>query len=209
MNNFKNNPRRNRFRSNGDRNFKKRNGNGHKLNGDFNNNSDFKRKNPGRNNQNAANTSHVINGYYGIVGNTTSKLQIDKSVNATFGPQSDFTNTNQDFYIQFTGPLDNANLIMETEESKSLKNGSSLTFLAGATVSVNSKNSLKSMLNTTLEDVTLNLNINENQEYGSDISMTGSSKINLTISKLIKIFFKKKIININMGDILVGASILS
>ena len=53
MNNFKNNPRRNRFRSNGDRNFKKRNGNGHKLNGDFNNNSDFKRKNPGRNNQNA------------------------------------------------------------------------------------------------------------------------------------------------------------
>ena len=54
MNNFKNNPRRNRFRSNGDRNFKKRNGNGHKLNGDFNNNSDFKRKNPGRNNQNAA-----------------------------------------------------------------------------------------------------------------------------------------------------------
>ena len=53
MNNFKN-PRRNRFRSNGDRNFKKRNGNGHKLNGDFNNNSDFKRKNPGRNNQNAA-----------------------------------------------------------------------------------------------------------------------------------------------------------
>ena len=54
MSNFKNNQRRNRFRSNGDRNFKKRNGNGHKLNVDFNNNSEFKRKNPGRNNQNAA-----------------------------------------------------------------------------------------------------------------------------------------------------------
>ena len=54
MNSFKNNHRRNRFRSNSDRNFKKRNGNGHKLNGDFNNNSEFKRKNPGRNNQNAA-----------------------------------------------------------------------------------------------------------------------------------------------------------
>ena len=52
MNSFKNNHRRNRFRSN-DRNFKKRN-NGYKLNGDFNNNSEFKRKNPGRNNQNAA-----------------------------------------------------------------------------------------------------------------------------------------------------------
>jgi len=54
MNSFKNNNRRNRFRSNIDRSFKKRNGNGHKLNGDFNNNSEFRRKNPGRNNQNAA-----------------------------------------------------------------------------------------------------------------------------------------------------------
>ena len=54
MNSFKNNHRRNRFRSNVDRNFKKRNGNGHKLTGDFNNNSEFKRRNPGRNNQNAA-----------------------------------------------------------------------------------------------------------------------------------------------------------
>ncbi len=53
MNNFKNNQRRNRFRSSGDRNFKKRNTNGHKLNSDFNN-SEFKRKHPGRNNQNAA-----------------------------------------------------------------------------------------------------------------------------------------------------------
>ena len=54
MNSFKNNHRRNRFRSNSDRNFKKRNGNGHKLNGEFSNNTEFRRKNPGRNNQNAA-----------------------------------------------------------------------------------------------------------------------------------------------------------
>ena len=54
MNNFKNNYRRNRFKSNGDRNFRKRNGNGHRNNGEFNNNLDFKRKNPGRNNQNAS-----------------------------------------------------------------------------------------------------------------------------------------------------------
>ena len=54
MNNFKNNYRRNRFKSNGDRNFRKRNGNGHRINGEFNNNLDFKRKNPGRNNQNAS-----------------------------------------------------------------------------------------------------------------------------------------------------------
>ena len=54
MNNYKNNYRRNRFRSNGDRNFRNRNGNGHKANGEFNNSLDFKRKNPGRNNQNAS-----------------------------------------------------------------------------------------------------------------------------------------------------------
>ena len=54
MNNFKNNFRRNRFKPSGDRNFRKRNGNGHKINGEFNNNLDFIRKNPGRNNQNAS-----------------------------------------------------------------------------------------------------------------------------------------------------------
>tara|TARA_B100000029_G_C17166602_1_gene811658 strand:+ start:114 stop:500 length:387 start_codon:yes stop_codon:yes gene_type:complete len=54
MNNFKNNFRRSRFKSNGDRNFRKRNGNGQKINGEFSKNLDFKRKNPGRNNQNAS-----------------------------------------------------------------------------------------------------------------------------------------------------------
>ena len=54
MNNFKNNHRRNRYKSNGDRNFRKRHGNGHKVNGEFNNNPEFKRRNPGKNNQNAA-----------------------------------------------------------------------------------------------------------------------------------------------------------
>ena len=54
MNNFKNHYKRNRFKSNGDRNFRKRSGNGHKINGEFSNNLDFKRKYPGRNNQNAS-----------------------------------------------------------------------------------------------------------------------------------------------------------
>jgi len=54
MNNYKNHHKRNRFKSNGDRNFRKRNINGHKINGDFNGGTDFKRRNPGRNNQNAA-----------------------------------------------------------------------------------------------------------------------------------------------------------
>ena len=53
MNNFRNNHRRSRFKSGGDRNFRKRNGNGQKSNSDFNTNHDFKRRSPGRNNQNA------------------------------------------------------------------------------------------------------------------------------------------------------------
>ena len=52
MKNYRNNHKRNRFRNSGDRGFK-RNGNLHKLNNDFNNVSEFKRKNPGKNNQNA------------------------------------------------------------------------------------------------------------------------------------------------------------
>ena len=53
MNNYKNNYRR-RYKSNNDRNYRKRNGNGHKINGEYSNNLEFKRKNPGRNNQNAS-----------------------------------------------------------------------------------------------------------------------------------------------------------
>ena len=53
MNNFKNNIRRGRFKPSSDRGFR-RNGNGHKTNGDFNNGSSFRRRHPGKNNQNAA-----------------------------------------------------------------------------------------------------------------------------------------------------------
>ena len=53
MNNFKNNNRRGRYKPNNDRSFR-RNGNGNKPNGDFSNGSTFKRRNPGKNNQNAA-----------------------------------------------------------------------------------------------------------------------------------------------------------
>ena len=52
MNNYRNN-RKNRFKSNGDRNFRKRPLNGHKNQNDFSNHSEFRHRNPGRNNQNA------------------------------------------------------------------------------------------------------------------------------------------------------------
>ena len=54
MSNYKINHKRNRFKSNGDRNFRRRNGNGQKINTEFNNGLDFRRRNPGKNNQNAA-----------------------------------------------------------------------------------------------------------------------------------------------------------
>ena len=60
MNNFKNNNRRGRFKPTGDRGFR-RNGSGHKPNGEFNNGSSFKRKYPGKNNQNAANLVEKYN----------------------------------------------------------------------------------------------------------------------------------------------------
>ena len=52
MNNYRNN-RKNRFKSSGDRSFRKRPLNGHKNQNDFNNHSEFRHRNPGRNNQNA------------------------------------------------------------------------------------------------------------------------------------------------------------
>ena len=52
MNNYRNNTK-NRFKTSGDRNFRKRPLNGHKNQNDFNNHSEFRHRNPGRNNQNA------------------------------------------------------------------------------------------------------------------------------------------------------------
>ena len=54
MNSFKNNYKRNRFRSNGDRNFKKRNGELHKFKSGYSSNINFHRKSVGRNNHNAS-----------------------------------------------------------------------------------------------------------------------------------------------------------
>ena len=53
MNNYRNNNRKSRFKSNGERNFRKRSINAHKSHNEFNPNSEFKHRNPGKNNQNA------------------------------------------------------------------------------------------------------------------------------------------------------------
>ena len=54
MNSYRNNNRKNRYKHNGERNFRKRSISGHKNHSEFNSNSQFRHKNPGRNNQNAA-----------------------------------------------------------------------------------------------------------------------------------------------------------
>ena len=65
MRSFRNNNRRSRYRSNGDRNFK-RNGENHS----FTDNANFQRKSPGRNNQNA---SKLIEKYTDLAREALSK----------------------------------------------------------------------------------------------------------------------------------------
>ena len=53
MNNYRNNNRKNRFKSNGDRSYRKRSINGLKIQNDFNSKTEFRHRNHVRNNQNA------------------------------------------------------------------------------------------------------------------------------------------------------------
>ena len=54
MNGYRNNHRKNRFKSNSDRGFRKRSLNGHKGQNDFSSNLEFRHRNQNRNSQNAA-----------------------------------------------------------------------------------------------------------------------------------------------------------
>ena len=70
MHSYKNNHKRNRFRSNGDRNYKKRNGESNKFNSDYTSNTNFQRKAPGRNNHNA---SKLVDKYNDLAREALSK----------------------------------------------------------------------------------------------------------------------------------------
>ena len=54
MNSYRNNHRKNRFKSNSDRGFRKRSLNGHKGQNDFSSNLEFRYRNQNRNSQNAS-----------------------------------------------------------------------------------------------------------------------------------------------------------
>ena len=121
MNNFKNNFRRNRFKSNGDRIYRKRNGNGHKVNGEFNNNLDFKRKNPGRNNQNA---SKLIDKYNDLAKEAISNG--DKILSENYLQHADhFSRILQSREIAREVNLNSSNIDNSISENNEEKNSSS------------------------------------------------------------------------------------
>ena len=68
MRNYKNNLRKNKFRNGSDRGFSRNSSN--KINGDFVNNDNFRRKNPGKNNHNA---SRLIEKYNDLAREALSK----------------------------------------------------------------------------------------------------------------------------------------
>ena len=68
MRNYKNNLRKNKFRNGSDRGFSRNPSN--KINGDFVNNDNFRRKNPGKNNHNA---SRLIEKYNDLAREALSK----------------------------------------------------------------------------------------------------------------------------------------
>ena len=70
MHSYKNNHKRNRFRSNGDRSYKKRNGESNKFNPEYTSSSNFQRKAPGRNNHNA---SKLVDKYNDLAREALSK----------------------------------------------------------------------------------------------------------------------------------------
>ena len=84
MNSFRNNYKRNRFRSNGDRNFRKRDGDSQKFNSDYSTNINFQRKYPGKNNHNA---SKLVEKYNDLAREALSKG--DKILSENFFQHAD------------------------------------------------------------------------------------------------------------------------
>ena len=122
MNNFKNHHRRGRFKHNGERNFRKRNENGHKISGEFNNSLDFRRKNPGRNNQNA---SKLIDKYNDLAKEALSNG--DKILSENYLQHADhFARIIQNRVMTKELNIDSSNTFQETSENKNLEENNSV-----------------------------------------------------------------------------------
>jgi len=115
MNSFKNHHKRNRYRSNGDRNFRKRNGESQKFN-DYSSNTSFQRKSPGRNNHNA---SKLIEKYNDLAREALSKG--DKILSENYFQHADhfsrILSEKENYKLQKT--KDNNEIISENSEPPS------------------------------------------------------------------------------------------
>ena len=101
MRSFRNNNKRSRYRSNGDRNFK-RNGESHSYAG----NTNFQRRSPGRNNQNA---SQLIEKYTDLAREALSNG--DKILSENYFQHSDH-------FLRIINEKDNGQIIENSQKNK-------------------------------------------------------------------------------------------
>ena len=145
MNNYRNSNRKNRFKPNGDRSFRKRSLNGHKNQNEFSPNSDFKHRNPGRNNQNAG---KLIEKYNNLAREALSSG--DKILSENYLQHADhFTRilNEKESYKRERLSDSNDSLVDETTENsenvskgdtlKSLKDGSEIKKIAKSQADIN------------------------------------------------------------------------
>jgi len=107
MNSFKNHSKRNRYRQNGDRHFKKRNGELHKFKSDYSSNINFQRKSPGRNNHNA---SKLVEKYNDLAREALSKG--DKILSENYFQHADH-------FARILSQKENYKLLKNKEENNS------------------------------------------------------------------------------------------
>ena len=115
MNSYRNNNRKNRYKPNGDRSFRKRSLNGHKNQNDFNNHSEFRHRNPGRNNQNAG---KLIDKYNNLAREALSSG--DKILSENYLQHAD--HFSRVLNLQELDKLSNENNIIEQNFKKDLEN---------------------------------------------------------------------------------------
>ena len=109
MNNYKSHHKRNKFRHNGDRGYKKRNGDLSKFSSDFSSNSNFYRKSPTRNNHNA---SKLVEKYNDLAREALSKG--DKILSENYFQHADH-------FTRILAEKENFRLAKEKENKKSIE----------------------------------------------------------------------------------------
>ena len=115
MNSYRNNHRKNRFKSNSDRGFRKRSLNGHKGQNDFSSNLEFRHRNQNRNSQNAA---KLIDKYNNLAREALSTG--DKILSENYLQHAD--HFSRILNVQEINKSQNDNNIIEQNFNKEIKN---------------------------------------------------------------------------------------